>query len=131
MQPLTRKPIPVLELARNKLRNKDATELQMTPQPGPSKQERDVAHENGGTDQTMEARRLKVLALLQSNPESARVVIADSESNPNSIILTIALRDVATFEMLVDRAKFDPMEFMALAGKQDPNTVVQKDGVSF
>lgn len=75
-------------------------------------------HENDGIDKAMEKCRLKVLALLQSNPESARVVIADSDSNPNNTILTIALRDVATFEMLVDRAKFDPMELLNLLGAQ-------------
>jgi hypothetical protein len=118
MQPPTRKPASVLELARNKLRNRDATESQIAPQLRPSKQEGKVAHENSGIDKAMEKRRLKVLALLQNNPESARVVIADSDSNPNNIILTIALRDVATFEMLVDRAKFNPTELLNLLGEQ-------------
>jgi len=76
-----------------------------------------------GNEVDMEARRLKVLALLQSNPESARVVIADAASNPNNIILTIALRDVATFGMLVDRAKFNPIEFLDLLSAQDHSTV--------
>lgn len=119
MQTLTRKPASVLEQARNKLRNKDAIESHITAQLAPSEQEEEVSHEQSLIDEAVEARRLKVLALLQSNPESARVVIADADSNPNNIILTIALRDVATFEMLVDRAKFDPIEFLDLLGAQD------------
>ena len=62
-----------------------------------------------------EARREKVLEMLNDSPETQRAIIADHDSNPHHVILTIALRQVAVFEMLVEKARFDPFQLMTIS----------------
>ena len=40
-----------------------------------------------------EERREKVLAILAANPDTQRVLITDLDSDPDNVILTIAIRD--------------------------------------
>jgi hypothetical protein len=69
-----------------------------------------------------EARRQKVLDLLASHPETQRAVIADQESDPDHVIITIGIRSVATFELMIDKSRFDPFTLLDLVDKQSMNT---------
>jgi len=64
-----------------------------------------------------EERRLKVLAMLEENPDSQRAIITDLDSDPDNVILTIAIRDVATFEMQVPKDKYDAFVLLELIEK--------------
>lgn len=61
-----------------------------------------------------ETRRQKVIALLEETPDSQRAFYTDTESDPDNIILAIAIRHVATLEMLIPRAKYDPWRLLTL-----------------
>ncbi len=52
-------------------------------------------------------RRQKVLQMLAENPGTQRAIVTDTESDPDNVILTIAIRDQYTFEMLVLKTKYD------------------------
>ncbi len=60
------------------------------------------------------ARQEKVLAMLRENPEVPRAIYADAETDPHNVILTIAVRNCATCEMLVPKAKYDPWRLLEL-----------------
>lgn len=64
-----------------------------------------------------ETRRQKVLALLEETPAIQRAYYTDAESDPDNVILAIAIRHVATLEMLIDRARYDPFKLMQLIGQ--------------
>lgn len=65
----------------------------------------------------LEARRLKVLAILAENPDSQRAIIADLDSAPDDVILTIAIRDQYTFEMQIPKRRYDPFLMLELIEK--------------
>ena len=115
------KPASLLVLARNKLRNNHATGSEKDAQQAPIKQGEEVAHEKEQKDEAQEARRLKVLTLLQSNPETQRAVITDSDSDPQHVILTIAVRSVATFELMIEKTRFDPFQLLELMDAHSTN----------
>jgi len=81
-----------------------------------------VAVANPHTHETVElasdiqqkTRRQKVLAMLAENPNKQRAVYADTESEQDNIILTIAVRHLATYEMLIPKAKYDPFRLLEL-----------------
>lgn len=54
-----------------------------------------------------EERRMRVLTMLADNPGSERAIISDSNCDPASVILAIAIRDQYTFELLLPREKYD------------------------
>lgn len=61
-----------------------------------------------------EERRVKVLAILSENPDTHRAFITDAESDPDSVILSIAIRDQYSFEMAIPKAKYDPFLLMVM-----------------
>lgn len=61
-----------------------------------------------------EERRTKVLAILAKNQDSQRAIISDLNSDPDNVILTIAIRDQYTFEMLISREKYDAFLLLEL-----------------
>ncbi|MBI2778375.1 MAG: hypothetical protein HYX62_01095 [Gammaproteobacteria bacterium] len=61
-----------------------------------------------------ETRRQKVITLLEETPDIQRAFYADTDSDPHNVILAIAIRHVATLEMLIDKAKYDPWRLLAL-----------------
>ncbi|MER2513774.1 MAG: hypothetical protein ABTQ25_15365 [Nitrosomonas ureae] len=61
-----------------------------------------------------EERRAKVLTMLADNPNTQRALITDTESYPDSVILTIAIRDLYSFEMSVPKDKYDPFVILEL-----------------
>jgi hypothetical protein len=68
-------------------------------------------------EQQQELRRKSALALLTSDPNMKRAIHVDSDSDPDNVILAIAIRHLATFEMQVPKANFDPWQLLALIDK--------------
>ncbi len=63
-----------------------------------------------------EARRQKVIAMLEAAPGIQRAVFADTDSDPQNVILAVAVRHPtpATCEMLIPKAKYDPWKLLEL-----------------
>lgn len=62
-----------------------------------------------------EARRQKVIAMLEAAPDTQRAIYTDAESDPHNVIVTVAVRSLAqTCELLIPKAKYDPWLLMAL-----------------
>lgn len=68
-------------------------------------------------DAKREQRRQKVLSILTENPDSQRAIISDLSSDPDNMILTMAIRDLASFEMLILREKYDAFLLLELIEK--------------
>ncbi len=64
-----------------------------------------------------EERRLKVLTMLADGPDKERAYVTDATNDPDNVILTIAVRGLATFEMLIPRSKYDPFLLLELIDK--------------
>ena len=69
------------------------------------------------TDLKPEYRRQKVLTILAEQPDSQRAFITDLESDPDNAILSMAIRNVATFEMIIPREKYDAFLLLELIEK--------------
>lgn len=74
----------------------------------PAKNDRFVKKSADIVETQCEQRRKKVLTMLSENPTIQRAFVTDAESDPDNVILTVAIRDVASFEMLIPREKYDP-----------------------
>lgn len=61
-----------------------------------------------------EERRLKVLTMLEDCPDKDRAYVTDTTIDPDNMILTIAIRELVTFEMSIPRSKYDPFLLMEL-----------------
>lgn len=68
-------------------------------------------------DPQAEARRERVLRMLQDSPGIAYAVVTDTEVDPDNVILALAIRGRATCELLVPRAKWDGVLFIDLLEK--------------
>ncbi|PTQ76738.1 hypothetical protein C8R26_11457 [Nitrosomonas oligotropha] len=64
-----------------------------------------------------EERREKVLRMLAENPNTQRIFVTDTKSDSNSVILTFAIRDQYTFEMLIPQEKYDAFLLLELIDK--------------
>lgn len=60
-----------------------------------------------------EARRQRVLAMLAENPNIRRTVLVDYPST-DPVLLTVGIRDVATFDLACPAAKFDAFALLDL-----------------
>jgi hypothetical protein len=69
-----------------------------------------------------EERRLKVLAMLSEKPDSQRTISSDLENDPDNVILTIAIRNAATFEMLIPKYKYDGLVLLEMLHSLDRTT---------
>jgi hypothetical protein len=74
-------------------------------------------------DRQQDMRRQKVLAILEAAPDTQRAIYTDTDSDLHNVILAIAVRDMATFEMTIDRAKFDPWALLELINRQGAQNV--------
>ena len=88
-----------------------------------------VATEKDGKPKTLldkqgEARRQKVIAMLEAAPSTQRAVYVDDASDPENITLAIAVRHPigATCEMLIPRSKYDSWKFLGLLERLDQTT---------
>ena len=64
-----------------------------------------------------EERYKNVLEILAANLDSHRAISSDLDSDPDDVILTIAIRDKYTFEMLVPKYRFDSFLILELIEK--------------
>lgn len=65
-------------------------------------------------DAKAEARRKRVLAMLEARPEARYAAVTDSASGTQGVILTMAIRGVGTCELCVSRDKWDGVLFFDL-----------------
>ena len=62
-----------------------------------------------------EKRRQRVIAMLEAAPETKRAIYADDTSDPDNVILTVAVRACQqTCELLIPKAKYDPWRLLEL-----------------
>jgi hypothetical protein len=66
------------------------------------------------SDTQQKIRRLKVLTMLEENPDTQRAIYTDTHSDPDSVILTTAVRNVATCEIMIPKDKYDPWQLLSL-----------------
>lgn len=64
-----------------------------------------------------EERRTKVMAILADDPKAPRAFIADMDSDPDNVIVTIAIRNQYSFELTIPKAKYDPFTLLELINK--------------
>ena len=68
------------------------------------------------SDPAAEARRQRVLAMLDEHPNIRRaVVVADTDADP--VLVSIGIRGVAAFEFAIPAAKFDAFLLLDLIGR--------------
>ena len=66
------------------------------------------------TDLAAEARRQRVIGMLAENPGLQYAVTTDANTDPNAVILTLAIRGRATCELRIPREKYDPFLLLDL-----------------
>ena len=66
------------------------------------------------TELQREARRQKVIAMLEAAPDTQRAIDIDVDSDMDSVILTVGVRNLATCEMLIPKAKYDPWRLLEI-----------------
>ncbi len=66
------------------------------------------------SDAMAEKRRQKVLTMLATTPLTKRVMINDTDSDSEHVIVTVGLQDIGTCELLIPKARFDPFELMLM-----------------
>lgn len=76
----------------------------------------------GREEKARAIRREKVLAMPEANPESLRALYTDTQSDLNNVILTVAIRGMATCEMYVSKKKFDAFQLLALIEASEQQT---------
>ena len=54
-----------------------------------------------------ELRRQRVLAMLEKSPGIKYALITDTDSDPDSVLLTLAIRGKATCELQIPRDRYD------------------------
>ena len=54
--------------------------------------------------------------MLDDKPNVHRAFVTDTESDARHVIVTIAIRGVASFEMLIPMDKYDPFLMLELLG---------------
>lgn len=65
-------------------------------------------------DPVAEARRQRVLSMLAENRGITYAALTDCESDPDAVLLTLAIRERATCELRIPRDKYDPFLLMTL-----------------
>ncbi len=66
------------------------------------------------SDSKMEARRQRVLAMLETSPGIKYAFIDNMDSDPDPVLLTLAIRGKATCELRIPRDKYEPFLLMTL-----------------
>ena len=70
-----------------------------------------------------EARRQKVIAMLEAAPDTQRAIYTDSDSDPDNVILTVAVRACQqTCELLIPKATYDPWRLLELIERHGQTT---------
>lgn len=70
-----------------------------------------------------EARRRKVIAMLEAAPGTQRAIYTDTDTDPRNVILTVAVRACQqTCELLIPKAKYDPWRLLELVERHGQAT---------
>lgn len=70
-----------------------------------------------------EARRQKVIRMLEAAPDTQRAIYADTDSDPHNVILAVAVRAcMQTCEMRIPKAKYDPWKLLELVERHGATT---------
>lgn len=64
-----------------------------------------------------EERRLRVLKMLEKNPETRHAFLTDTQADPNNCIVTIAVRGQYSFELEIPKQKYDGFLMLELIEK--------------
>lgn len=64
-----------------------------------------------------EQRREKVLKMLEERPEIQRAFVTDTENDRHNVILTLAIRNAGTCELLIPKHRYDPFIFLEIIQK--------------
>ena len=65
-------------------------------------------------DPKAEARRRRVRAMLEAQPGARYAAVTDCNADPNAVIVALAIRGRATFELRIPRQKWDGALFLEL-----------------
>lgn len=76
-----------------------------------------------GLDEQSETRRQKVLALLDAKPGITRAMVTDDETEPEFVILTVAIRGIGTADIRVPRISYDPFRLLELLARHNAEQV--------
>lgn len=90
----------------------DDAEIIVPPEPV------EIAKQETLLEKQRASRREIVLTMLAAAPDTLRAVYPDTESDPLNVILAIAIRHIATFEMLIPKIKYDPWRLLELIERQ-------------
>jgi hypothetical protein len=71
-----------------------------------------VAAGSPEADAAMEARRRRVLAILNVNPGFRYAVVTDSGAEPGAVAVQIGIRGVASGEIVIAKARYDGAELL-------------------
>jgi hypothetical protein len=81
----------------------------------------EVIERSGGVtdppDPGAEARRQRVLTMLRDNPGTFYAALTDDTSDPDAVILTLAIRGRASCELLIPRDRYDGVLLLDLIEK--------------
>ena len=64
------------------------------------------------SDPAADARRRRVIAMLAGNPGIRYAVATDNTAEAEAVILALGIRGLATGELLIPRANYDPLKLM-------------------
>ena len=62
----------------------------------------------------IEARRQRVLAMLAENPGTRLALVTDTQAEPESVIVTVGVRDKGTADLRIPRERYDGLKVLAL-----------------
>ena len=62
----------------------------------------------------IEARRQRVLAMLDKNPGTRLALVTDTQAEPESVIVTVGVRDKGTADLRIPRERYDGLKVLAL-----------------
>jgi class 3 adenylate cyclase len=72
-----------------------------------------------GLSPAAQARRERVLQMLAESPGMKRAVIVDDESDPDRVIVAVAVRGLGTCDVCIARERFDPFLLLEIIGRFD------------
>jgi hypothetical protein len=73
---------------------------------------------DAGESPPAETRRRAVLCMLAANPGITYAITSDTEIEADAVIITLAIRDKATCELRIPKAKYDDFALLRLIAKQ-------------
>ncbi len=71
-----------------------------------------AAANNAEVDPAVEARRRRVVALLDQHPDWRYAVIVETSAEPALVVVHVGIRGRATGEVVIAQDRYDPVEFM-------------------